>query len=86
MRLRLELQAHVAVEVAVFGPGGGDLDVQEEVHGAIEDFGQILAALLADPFQGLAALAEHDGPLAFALPVDGLLDARGAVADRASPG
>ena len=57
-----------------------DLDVDEQVHRTVEEFfAEFLAGLLADPFQGLAALAQDDRALALALDIDGLLDAGRAV-------
>src|SRR4051812_11707061 len=78
--LGVEVQAHVAVELALVGPAFVHLHRQEQVHRAVEDLGELLARLLADPLQGLAALAQHDRALALALDVDGLLDAGRAVA------
>ena len=47
--------------------------------GRSSEVGELLAGRLADPLDGLAALAEHDLALALALDIDGLLDAHRAV-------
>src|SRR5438067_5664639 len=52
----IEVQAHVAIKFAPVRPALVHLDVQEEVHRTVEDRGQVLARLLADPLQRLAAL------------------------------
>ena len=44
-----------------------------------QQFRQFVARGLADPFQGLSALAQQDAPLAVAFDVDALFDAQRAV-------
>jgi hypothetical protein len=53
--LGVEIQSHVAIELALVGPAFVDLHVDEQVDPAVEEFDQFLVRLLADPFQGLAA-------------------------------
>src|SRR5215207_7507880 len=77
-----ELQPHLAVALRIVAPVLAHLDEQEEVDLGLGDLGDVAARRLADRLDGLAALAKHDLPLAFALDEDRLLDAHRAVLAR----
>src|SRR5262249_59282967 len=75
----LEVAAQGFVALAVLGPILLDPHVQEEVDPAPELALELRPRPRADLLDPLAALAEHDRLLAWALHEDGLLDADAAV-------
>src|SRR5262245_21631590 len=70
-----KLQPHSAVAFRIVAPALAHFHEQEQVHLGFDNVGNLFARRLADRLDGLAALAEHDLALAFALDVDRLLDA-----------
>src|SRR6185437_10455155 len=65
--------------LAAVRPAFGDADEQEQMDAAAEAAFHLGARQLADALDLLAALAEHDGFLAVAFDMNGLVDARAAV-------
>src|ERR1700684_4267325 len=75
-----EFQAHFPIPLRIVAPAFAHFDEQEEMHRLLDRHGDVLARRGADRSDRLAALAEDDFALAFALDIDRLLDAHGAVA------
>src|ERR1700719_5230612 len=80
LSLLREFQAHFPIALRIVAPALAHFDKQEEVHWMLDGRGDVLARRRSDRLDRLAALAEDDFALAFALDIDGLLDAHGAVA------
>src|SRR5262249_25721567 len=75
----LPLQPHRAVALGIVLPFLAHLYEQEQVHAALEQRLELLARGGADRLDALAALAEHDRALAFALDQDRAVDLDAAV-------
>src|SRR3954452_20620116 len=75
-----KLQPHLAESLGVVAPVFAHFHEQEKMHRLVDDFRDLGPRLRADRLDRLAALAEHDLALAFALHEDRLLDAHRAVA------
>src|SRR5258705_1446152 len=74
-----ELQPHLPITLRIVAPAFAHLHEQEQVHRLLDHLGDLTPRLGTDRLDGLAALAEHDLALAFALNIDGLLDSHRAV-------
>src|SRR5215475_3688558 len=74
-----KFQADLAIALGIVAPPFAHLDEQEQVHRRLDDGCNLAPRLGADRLDGLPALAQHDLALAFALHIDRLLDAHGAV-------
>src|ERR1700741_118596 len=70
-----KFQTHGAIALRIFSPAFTHLHKQEEMHLGLNDPGNLLAGRFADGLDGLPSFAEHDLALAFALDINGLLDA-----------
>src|SRR5580704_16738199 len=66
-----KLQSHLAVALRVVAPAFAHLDEQKEMDRVLDRHRDVGARRGADRFDDLAALAEHDLALAFALDIDG---------------
>src|SRR5262249_45342449 len=74
-----EFEPDLAVAFGVVAPILAHFDEQHQVDLGLDGSGDLAARFAADRLDGLAALAEHDLALAFALNVDRLLDPHRAV-------
>src|ERR1700681_435410 len=74
-----KFQSHLPVALRVVAPAFAHFDEEEEVDRVLDRRGDVDARRRADGLDGLPAFAEHDLALAFALDIDRLFDAHGAV-------
>src|SRR5262249_14909388 len=74
-----KLQAHFAVALRIVAPAFAHFDEEKKVHRMLDRGGDFGARGGPNRLDSLTTLAGHDLALAFALHIDRLLDAHGAV-------